>query len=49
MNSALACNGSSTTGINGYGVIPVGYFVGMFAPAGTAKRINVAITYTTAY
>ncbi|HWR35739.1 MAG TPA: hypothetical protein VN622_07715 [Clostridia bacterium] len=49
LNAPLACNGTASTGLNGYASIPVGYFVGMWATAGTAKRINAAITYTTSY
>lgn len=48
MNSAVTCNGS-TVGVNGYGVIPVGYYVGMFLSGGTAKSVRVAIKYTVAY
>ncbi|HWR35735.1 MAG TPA: hypothetical protein VN622_07695 [Clostridia bacterium] len=49
LNAPLACNGTAGTGLNSYASIPVGYFVGMWATAGTAKRINAAITYRTAY
>ena len=49
INGALACNGTATTNLNGYNYLPVGYFIGMWEVSGTAKRINVGITYTTAY
>jgi hypothetical protein len=52
VNGNAACNGtyySSAYLTNGYQIIPVGYQVGMYEVSGTAKRINVVITYTTQY
>lgn len=49
INGNLACNGTASTNLNGYASIPIGYYVGMWAVSGTAKRINVAISYTTGY